>query len=270
MSRWRLTSVVASLTWLAFAAGAAQAAPTLKLSVRTEDLHGYQGSGNIAGAGARLEIGLVIAGTEYNGSPPPLEHLDLTLPRGMRFSTAGFARYPLEAFTEAHPGGPGCTLDGGPPCQRGVVVGPETAAAATVAFGSQLVPETSSVQSFDDSAGGTSLSIFGHEPVLLEILAKSAPPTPAAGGGETLHWQTPEVETVPGAQLMSLTHLAFNLGSGLKRNHKSHYTVVMPTTCGRDGMRFRMQARFYSVAALPAQTAKATSRVRCPQRNGSH
>jgi hypothetical protein len=243
------------------------AAPELTLSVRAGPVPGFGGTGDRAGAGARLYIDVGVKGTEYDGHPPPLESLDLTLPPGMRFDTTGFKRFLPSGFDKPHPGaGPGSLCLSGPPsCVPGVQIGPPTSGTAIVAFGGELVRETLTALSFDDSAGGISLAVFGREPALLEFFAKSSAPTGTAARGLTLRWSLPTVETVPGANEMSVTQLRLNLGSGMRHDGRSRFSLRMPAACRRESLRFSARASFSAVGDLPPRKSTATYRTGCPR-----
>ncbi len=57
---------------------------------------------------------------------------------------------------------------------EGLESGPDRAKVlGEVAFGSEVVPETATIESFYAPGGGVTFFTFGHEPVLLEILSKA-------------------------------------------------------------------------------------------------
>jgi hypothetical protein len=259
----------ALLCALACAAGA-QAAPTLTLSVKPGRVQGFRGTGDKAGAGAMLAVRINISGNEYGGYPPPLEHLDLSLPAGMRFDTSAFETFPLSYLNEpqVHPGGPGgCSYFFTLQCGQAVRVGAPAIWRAVAAFGHELVPEALTAQTWDDSAGGVTVFGFGHEPVLLEFFAKSSrSPTGTTATGRTLQWSVPEVETVPGAQDVSLTELSINLGSGVGEGRHRRFSLLMPRACRHRSLRFSVAAEFYALGGLSLQTSTATYRAPCPRK----
>src|SRR5258708_39878784 len=57
-------------------------------------------------------------------------------------------------------------------CPKGSAAGPKGTVQGFVAFGSEVVPETASIESFYAPGGGLTFFTFGHSPVLLESLSK--------------------------------------------------------------------------------------------------
>src|ERR1700757_4528201 len=70
--------------------GAASAAPTVTFKAKAVPIAGLAHTGNIFGAGAAFESKFKISGTEYGGFPPPLIHVNVYLPAGVKLHTTGF------------------------------------------------------------------------------------------------------------------------------------------------------------------------------------
>ena len=92
---------VAGLAVLALALpGAASAAPTVQFKAAAVPIAGFPHTGNIKGAGAAFESEFKISGTEYGGFPPPLIHVNVFLPAGVKLHTIGLPDLPaLDART---------------------------------------------------------------------------------------------------------------------------------------------------------------------------
>src|SRR5689334_13247875 len=71
-------------------AASAGAAPTVRFRAKATPIAGFVHTGNIAGAGAAIETEVEIDGTEYGGFAPPLVHVNLYLPAGVKLHPEGF------------------------------------------------------------------------------------------------------------------------------------------------------------------------------------
>src|ERR1700735_4219282 len=70
--------------------GLAAATPTGTFKAKAGPIPGSPHTGNIFGAGAAFESEFNISGTEYGGFPPPLIHVNVFLPAGVKLHTSGF------------------------------------------------------------------------------------------------------------------------------------------------------------------------------------
>jgi hypothetical protein len=249
MQRPILTFLAALLALAAMETGA-QSAPTISLRAQASPMPGFPHTGNLAGAGATLNVSLQIHGTEYGGFPLPLTHLDLSLPRGIRWSSTLF---PKCHYTPLEPS----PFRSQTPCPKRTL-GLDTVVRGAVAFGAEVVPELSTIQPFYNLSGGLSFFLIGHEPAAIELfgagtLAGTSPPR--------FDFNVPLIETVPHADDMSITQMALDLGSGLKVSGKPRFSLHMPKTCPRGGLVFRVKASF---AGPTPETAAAHYRAPCP------
>jgi hypothetical protein len=242
---------VAALT---VTASGTQAAPSVKLSVHAERIPGFAHTGNIAGAGASVEIQLNIEGNEYSGHPPPLTELSLRLATGMRWDASGFPTCPPPML-------------GPHGCPRGSEAKPETAATLAVAFGAEVVDERATLNFRYHNGGRLELEIFGHSPVLIEVATIGGVkqmPTPTRG--QLLSFRWPLVETVPNGPLASFTSLGIRLGSGFRLDPSTPLlSLRMPRRCPRGYLPYRLEASFAAVGGLPPQRTSASYRAPCPQ-----
>ena len=145
--------------------GAASAIPTVAIKARIVPIKGFPGTGNKLGAGAAVESQVAISGTEYGGFPPPLIGVNVFLPKGTVLHPEGFPSCPPSTLEPAGTGPKGCP--------KGSAAGPVGHATGVVAFGSSIVPETTTIESFYAPGGGLEFFTFGHEPIL-EILLEGA------------------------------------------------------------------------------------------------
>jgi hypothetical protein len=239
--------------------GVANAAPAVTLTVRAGPVQGFPKTGNRAGAAASLLVEVEVIGTEYAGGPAPLTRLGLELPPGMRWSTATLPRcavMPGESELGPAPW---------PPCEKSALVVPTTSATARVQFAGELLPESYTIASFDNSGGGTSFFALGRRPISAEWLGVGS--VARRGGREELAWSFPLVETVPSGLDSSLQSLTLRLGTGVRRPHAAAaFSLHMPARCPRAGLRFRLVAAFAALSGLPAQTASTSYIAECPAR----
>ena len=192
MRRATISLDVAAAAVLALAlAGVASAAPTVQFKAKAVPIPGFPHTGNIFGAGAAFESEFQISGTEYGGFPPPLEHVNVYLPAGVKLHTTGF---PTCAPSVLEPSGKG------PKACAKAKAGPTGSVQGFVAFGKEVVPETATIESFYAPGGGLEFFTFGHEPVLLEILSKGHFVNSSGLYSKKFEADVPLVETVPGAQ----------------------------------------------------------------------
>ena len=208
--RLRNMSIASSIATLV-AAGSAQASPTLSLSA------GFA-PGTHLGEPTTATASVGIAGTEYGGFPLPLTQMTLRLPKGTTLTDEGFARCSAATLEPSGEGPRGCPA--GSSAGRGMFSG-------YVAFGRETVPEHGTIELFFAPEGGLLLFLFGHEPVLLELLARGHYVPASGGSGPGIAFELPLVETVPGAPFSSLSGLSFELGA----IQGSTGSVTAPSEC---------------------------------------
>jgi hypothetical protein len=259
-----LTVVAASLAGALPSSAPAAPSAALRVHVQpvplftdTEPVTGYLHTGNRLGASASLVVEVALSGEEYSGGPPPLSGLSLLLPKGMRWSTAGM---PRESGPSLEQPSPFCA---GRCAQVGVPVLPNTVASGRYQFGREFLPEALSIESLDDSVGGTLLRVHGHDPVSLEFASEGT--VTRHGGRVELRWPWTRVETVPGGLDGSTGSVALRLGSAVKAKHRTKFSLHMPKKCPGGGLSFEVTADFAAVGGVSAQVASATYRAPCPR-----
>jgi hypothetical protein len=239
--------------------GAASAVPVVTLKALPVPIAGHPHTGYILGAGSALEAEYTITGTEYGGFPPPLIGVTFFLPAGTQLHPGAFPTCPPSVL-EPSGLGPGH-------CPKGSAAGPPGTATGVVAFGNQIVPETTTIQPFYAPGGGLEFFTFGHQPVLLEILSKgSYRSVNREGFGLELVSQVPLVETVPGAQDASVERISVEVGSAISRNGKTIYYGTLPRSCPRAGFTVRSELTFAGLGGLSQQTVTVSYKAPCPRR----
>jgi len=214
-------------------ASAASAAPTVKLKAVAVPIKGYPDTGNIAGAGAGLNVEYVISGSEYGGFPPPVIGINFFLPPEAKIDSKGFVTCPEATITEkkepeACPKGSAASpLDAGGHAE-GKVDG-------VVSFGKTRVPEEAELFAFFKPGGGLEFFTFGHSPTTLEIPSAGLYSQINGGGGfgPKFDAKVPLVETVPGAPYASVEKINVNVGAahGPKSPKKATYYGREPKKC---------------------------------------
>lgn len=258
LHRARDAWTVALLALAVFVAPAV-AAPTVSFKAKPVPIPGYPHTGFILGAGAALEAEYKIEGTEYGGFPPPLTGIDFYLPAGVELHPAGFPTCPAATLEPSGPGPKGCP--------KGSAAGPPGEATGYVAFGSEIVPETATIESFYAPGGGLTFFSFGHSPVLIEILSKGRYVAAPAPFGKKLESEIPLVETVPGAQDASVKTIKVKVGSAIRVAGKPVFYGRLPRRCPAAGyLPVRTDVHFAGLGGLAAQTVRVEYRAPCPRR----
>jgi hypothetical protein len=237
--------------------GTASAVPTVAIKAKIVPIKGFPGTGNKLGAGAAVESQVTISGTEYGGFPPPLIGVNVFLPKGTVLHPEGFPSCPPSTLEPAGSGPKGCP--------KGSAAGPVGHATGVVAFGSSIVPETTTIESFYAPGGGLEFFTFGHEPVLLEILSKAHFVSASGLYSKELIAQVPLVETVPGAQDASVKSISVVVGSAIRKNGKTIYYGRVPKKCPKGGFPGKAELTFAGLGGLTQQTVTQTLLVPCPK-----
>jgi hypothetical protein len=256
-----ITAVAALGLALGALAGTASAAPKVTLKAEAVPIKGFPHTGNIFGAGAAVKTEYTISGTEYGGFPAPLIGVTFYLPSGVKLHTSGFPTCPVSAL---EPSGRGPTA-----CPKGSAAGPAGRVLGIVAFGKELVPEEATIEAFYKSGGGLSFFTAGHSPVSLEILSRASYANLGGGGGfgPKLIAEVPLVETVPGAQDVSVEKIAVQVGTAMKAKGKTIYYGTMPTKCPKKYLLVKSELTFAGLGGLQQVTVPVTYKAKCPKKH---
>ncbi len=238
--------------------GAASATPKVTFKAKAVPIPGFPHTGNIFGAGAAVEAEYKIEGTEYGGFPPPLTHVNFYLPAGVKLHTSGF---PTCAPSVLEPSGAGPKG-----CKKGSKAGPTGSVQGYVAFGTEVVPESATIESFYAPGGGLTFFTFGHSPVLLEILSKAHYVNSSGLYSKKLEAEVPLVETVPGANDASVKSIKVKVGSAIRHGKKVTYYGTMPTKCPKKYLPVKSELTFAGLGGLTEQTVTAEYKAPCPRK----
>lgn len=236
----------------------AAAVPTVTVKAKIVPIKGFPGTGNKLGAGAAVESQVTISGTEYGGFPPPLIGVNAFLPKGTVLHPSGFPACPPATL---EPAGRGPKA-----CPKGSSAGPVGKATGYVAFGTEVVPETATIEPFYAPGGGLEFFTFGHAPVLLEVLSKAHFVAASGLFSKELIAEVPLVETVPGAQDASVKTISVTVGSAIRKNGKTIYYGRVPKKCPTGGFPAKAELIFAGLGGLPQTTVAKTLKVPCPRR----
>jgi hypothetical protein len=237
--------------------GLAAAVPTVAVKAKIVPIKGFPGTGNKLGAGAAVESQVTISGTEYGGFPPPLIGVNVFLPKGTVLHPSGFPVCPPSVLEPSGAGPAACR-------KKGASAGPVGKATGVVAFGTEIVPETVTIEPFYAPGGGLEFFTFGHEPVLLEILSKARYVSASGLYSKELIAEIPLVETVPGAQDASVETVSVKVGSAIRKNGKTIYYGRVPKKCPKGGFPAKAELTFAGLGGLTQTTVTKTLKVACP------
>lgn len=227
-------------------AGVASAAPTVTLKAVAVPIKGYPGTGNIAGAGAALNVEYNIAGTEYGGFPPPVIGINFFLPPESKITSKGFITCPESTITERKEP---------EACPKGSAASPLDAEGHTegrvfgvVAFGQTRVKEEAELYAFFKPGGGLEFFTFGHAPTTLEIPSTGLYTNINGGGGFGPKFiaKVPLVSTVPGAPYASVEKIVVKVGAahGPKSPKKAVYYGRVPKKCPKGFLAVKSEVIF--------------------------
>ena len=236
--------------------GLAAAAPTVSIKAKIVPIAGFPHTGNKLGAGAAVESRVTISGTEYGGFPPPLIGVNVFLPKGTVLHPEGFPTCPVATL---EPTGPGPKY-----CPQGSQAGPVGRVRGEVAFGTKIVPEEGTIESFFAEGGGLEFFTYGHEPTIIEVISK-AHYVPASGiYSHELIAAVPLVETVPGAQDASVTSVSIRVGSAIRLHGQTIYYGRVPRSCPKGGFPAKAELTFAGLGGLTQVTVTKKLKVPCP------
>jgi hypothetical protein len=256
----RALSCIATLSVALLALpGVASATPTVTFKALAVPIPGFKGTGNILGAGAAVLAEYQIAGTEYQGSPPPIIGVNVYLPKGTKLHTSGF---------------PTCTTSileqfGPVKCPKGSAAGPTGKVVGFVTFGGERVIEEAELKSYYSPGGGLEFFTDGHSPVSLEILSKGSYVNlnGAAGYGPELKTIVPLVPSVPGAPYASVKSITVKAGSAFKKGGKTIYYGRVPTKCPKGGFPIKTEVIFAENGEeSKPEVVTATYKAPCPRK----
>jgi len=213
--------------------GVASAIPTVTFKAEAVPIPGYtKGTGNILGAGAALKAEYKISGTEYDGAPPPIDHVNFYLPSGSKLHTQGFPTCSKATLEQIGPIG----------CKKGSEAGPIGKAEGFVNFGHEPVEENLALSSFYAEGGGIFFFGKGTDPAEIEVISSGRYINVggAGGFGPELETEVPLVLSIAGGLFASVKTITVEAGSaiGPKNNPKKDtYYGRVPKKCPKGGRK---------------------------------
>jgi hypothetical protein len=245
-----------SMAFAALGSGTALAVPIVTITAKIVPIPGFPNTGNKLGAGAAVESKVTISGTEYGGFPPPLIGVNVFLPKGTVLHPTGFPTCPVSTLEPTGIGPKGCP--------KGSRAGPVGRVRGEVAFGTKVVPEEATIESFYAPGGGLEFFTFGHEPTVLEVISTAHYVNASGIYSHELIAEVPLVETVPGAQDASVTSISVKVGSAIKQHGKTIYYGSVPKKCPTGGFPAKAELTFAGLGGLTQATVTKNIKVPCP------
>jgi hypothetical protein len=262
------------LTFLAMPALAAAEevpTPTVRVKAAAVPIPGFPGTGNFYGKGADVEATLEIEGSGYGataqnpkGSPPPVSGVNVFLPKGVKLHPQGFASCTEATLKNIGPSG----------CPKKSIASAIGSALGEVTFGSERVPELTTLQAFFAPGGGVLFYTQGSSPVSLEVVSAGKYVRSSGKYSWELETLVPPVATVPGAPLASVSKIHLKAGAAIRAHGKviSYGTVPKKGECPKGGFFGKVEVTFGGSFGgerefgIPAKTVAQVIRVPCPRR----
>jgi hypothetical protein len=228
----------------------------------------YPHTGNILGAGAAVEAEFEFEGSGYgasaanpNGGIPPLSGVNFYFPGGTKLHPQGFGKCTEATLKNVGPQG----------CPKSSVASPIGSALGEVTFGTERVPESTTLQAFFGPSG---LLFYtqGTNPVSLEIVSTGHYVNSHAPYGPELITLVPPVASVPGAPLASVKNIKIKGGAAIKKGKKLISYGTVPTKCPKGGFPVKTEVTFGGQYGgerefgIPAKTVEATFKSPCPKK----
>jgi hypothetical protein len=245
--------------------------PTLNVKAAAVPIPGFPGTGNFYGKGADVEATVEIAGSGYgvspedpNGSVPPISGVNVYLPKGVKLHPSGFASCTQATLQNIGPTG----------CPKGSVASPIGSVLGEVTFGTERVPENTTLQGFFGPAGSILFYAQGSTPVSLEVVSTGRFVRSSGKYSWELQTLVPPVATVPGAPLASVSKIHIKTGAAYRSHGKvvSYGTVPKKGECPTGGFFGKTEVTFGGTFGgerefgIPAKTVTNEIRVPCPRR----
>jgi hypothetical protein len=245
--------------------------PTLEVKAAAVPIPGFPGTGNFYGKGAAVEATLEIAGSGYGataqnpkGSVPPISAVNVYLPKGVKLHPAGFGSCAEATLKNIGPSG----------CPRSSVASGLGSVLGEVTFGTERVPENTTLQAFFGPGGSLLFYTQGSTPVSLEVVSTGRYVRSSGKYSWELKTLVPPVATVPGAPLASVSRIHIKAGAAYRSHGKviPYGTVPKKGECPKGGFFGKTEVTFGGSFGgerefgIPAKTVTNVIRVPCPRR----
>jgi hypothetical protein len=245
-------------------------APTLTAKAAAVEIPGFPGTGNFYGKGADVEATLEIHGSGYGASPqnpsgsvPPVSGVNVYLPKGVKLHQSGFGVCAEATLKNVGPSG----------CPKSSIASPIGSVLGEVTFGSERVPESTTLQGFFGPSGSLFFYAQGSSPVSLEVVSTGRFVRSSGKYSWELKTLVPPVATVPGAPLASVSKIHIKTGAAYRSHGKviSYGTVPKKGECPKGGFFGQVEVTFGGAFGgerefgIPAKTVTSVIRVPCPR-----
>jgi hypothetical protein len=246
-------------------------APTVRVKAGAVPIPGFPGTGNFYGKGADVEATFEIEGSGYGatpqnpkGSPPPISAVNVYLPKGVKLHPSGFASCTEATLMNIGPSG----------CPRKSIASALGSVLGEVTFGSERVPEETSLQAFFGPGGGLLFYTQGTTPVSLEVVSTGKYVRSSGKYSWELETLVPPVPTVTGAPLASVSKIHIKAGAAFRAHGKviPYGTVPKKGECPKGGFFGKTEVTFGGMFGgdrefgIPPKTVTKVIRVPCPRR----
>ncbi len=246
-------------------------APTVRVQARAVPIPGFPGTGNFYGKGADVEATAEIQGSGYGataqnpkGSPPPVSAVNVYLPKGVKLHPSGFASCTEATLKNIGPSG----------CPKKSIASALGSALGEVTFGSERVPEETSLQAFFAPGGGLLFYTQGTSPVSLEVVSTGRYVRSSGKYSWELKALVPAVPTVTGAPLATVSKIHIKAGAAFRAHGKviPYGTVPNKGECPKGGFFGKTEVTFGGMFGgdrefgIPPKTVTDVIRVPCPRR----
>jgi len=202
------------------------------------------------GGDGSINVTLAVESTEYGGYPPPVEAFGLRFPSGTILGGQGHPSCSEAVIVEAKEP---------EKCPSGSIAGPPGHAEGFVVFGGETVPEEFTTELFYASAEHLLMFIAGNHPAIVEATAKGTIT------GSDLSFEVPLIETVPGANDVSIKKLVLHFGETQAEEEASHHEsgLSLPDACPTG--RFSWSASLkWGAPTFAETTAEQAAETACP------
>jgi len=245
--------------------------PTVKVKASAVPIPGFPGTGNFYGKGADVEATIEIEGSGYGataqnpkGSPPPISAVNVYLPKGVTLHPSGFATCSEATLKNKGPRA----------CPRNSAASAVGSVLGEVTFGSERVPEETTLQAFFAPGGGLLFYTQGSSPVSLEVVSTGKYVRSSGKYSWELKTLVPPVPTVPGAPLASVSKIRLKAGAAFRKHGKviPYGTVPKRGECPKGGFFGKTEVTFGGMFGgerefgIPPKTVTEVIRVPCPRR----
>jgi hypothetical protein len=231
--------------------GVASAAPAMTVIAKPIPISGFPGTGDKLGAGAAVEVKYTIKGTESDGVPSQITHVNFFSPAGVKINQTGFVTCAPATLENIGPSG----------CPKKSQASPVGSAGVVDPIGGELVKENATLQAFFAPGGGLQFYVNAASPISAQLLvAQGHFITASAPFGPEFSTEVQLVQSVPGAPPVSTESINIKVGAAYKKGKKTVSYITLPKKCPKGGFPVKSEITFAT-----GETSTATYKVPCPK-----